>query len=117
MSRVKVFTIDGAQIGVPDVGEKNTPNILTFPRCFGVGDALRCRPWIRFATDEELAATPSGFVPQWWRELDFQFPAWFPYSPEWLRRTPRRSDWIGWQHTHGCMPEQYTGTGRREGVC
>ena len=72
VSRVKVFTIDGIQIGVPGVGEKNTENCLTFPRYFRVGEALQCTPWIRFATDEELAATPSGFVPQWWRELNFQ---------------------------------------------
>ena len=71
-SRVMVFTIHGTQIGVPGVGEKNTENCLTFPRYFRVGEALQCTPWIRFATDEELAATPSGFVPQWWRELDFQ---------------------------------------------
>ncbi len=57
-TRVKVYTMDGTQIGLPGVGEGD--NRLTFPRRFLVGDALRARDWIRFATPEERAATQQG---------------------------------------------------------
>ena len=71
-TRVRVFTMDGVQIGIPGVGENK--HVLSFPRRFLVRDALNCTTWIRFATDEETSQTPSGFVPRWYRDFDCFIP-------------------------------------------
>ena len=68
--RVKVFTLEGVQIGLPGVGEG--VNRLTFPAGYVIKQALDAPIWIRFATTEEIAQTPAGFHAQWWQELDFK---------------------------------------------
>ena len=49
-----MFTMSGVQIGTPGVGESDER--LTFPMRYLVGDALAGTPWIRFATDAEVAS-------------------------------------------------------------
>ena len=66
--RVKVFTMEGVQIGLPGVGEG--ANRLTFPAGYVIKQALDAPIWIRFATTEEIAQTPAGFHSRWWQELD-----------------------------------------------
>ena len=69
--RVKVFTMEGVQIGLPGVGEG--VNRLTFPAGYVIKEAMDAPTWIRFATPEEIVQqTPVGFHPQWWREIDFK---------------------------------------------
>ena len=69
--RVKVFTMEGVQIGLPGVGEG--VNRLTFPAGYLIKEAMDAPIWIRFATTEEIAQqTPAGFLAQWWRERDFK---------------------------------------------
>ena len=69
--RVKVFTMEGVQIGLPGVGEG--VNRLTFPAGYVIKEAMDEPIWIRFATPEEIAQqTPAGFHAQWWREIDFK---------------------------------------------
>ena len=68
--RVKVFTLEGVQIGLPGVGEG--VNRLTFPAGYVIKQALDAPIWIRFATSGEMAETPAGFHAQWWREIDFK---------------------------------------------
>ena len=76
--RVKVYTVNGVQIGLPGVGEG--VHRLTFPAGYVIKDAMNAPTWIRFATDKEIAEeTPAGFQPRWWRELDFT-PRAFVYS-------------------------------------
>ena len=76
--RVKVYTVNGVQIGLPGVGEG--VHRLTFPAGYVIKDAMTGTTWIRFATDKEIAEeTPAGFQPRWWRELDFT-PRAFVYS-------------------------------------
>ena len=52
-SRVQVFTMAGKQIGLAGVGSGE--DVLTFPACFVVADALRPPHWLRYAEagDEE----------------------------------------------------------------
>ena len=68
--RVKVFTLKGVQIGLLGVGEGE--NRLTFPAGYVIKQALEAPIWIRFATTEEIAQTPAGFLEQWWQELEFR---------------------------------------------
>ena len=68
--RVKVFTSKGIQIGLLGVGEGE--NRLTFPAGYVIKQALEAPIWIRFATTEEIAQTPAGFLEQWWQELEFR---------------------------------------------
>ena len=68
--RVKVFTLKGIQIGLLGVGEGE--NRLTFPAGYVIKQALEAPIWIRFATTEEIAQTPAGFLEQWWQELEFR---------------------------------------------
>ena len=69
--RVKVFTMEGVQIGLPGVGEG--VNRLTFPAGYVIKEAMNAPIWIRFATPGEMAQeTPAGFHAQWWREIDFK---------------------------------------------
>ena len=68
--RVKVFTLEGVQIGLPGVGEG--VNRLTFPAGYVIKQALDAPIWIRFATIDEIAQTPAGCQAQWWRELDMK---------------------------------------------
>ena len=76
--RVRVYTMEGVQIGLPGVGEGM--NRLTFPAGYVIKEAMDAAVWIRFATDKEIAEeTPAGFQPRWWRELDFT-PRAFVYS-------------------------------------
>ena len=67
--RVKVYTAQGTQIGIPTIGANE--DRLTFPRKLLVEDVLQFQPWARFATLEELDETPAGFVQQWWRPIEF----------------------------------------------
>ena len=68
--RVKVFTMEGVQIGLPGVGEG--VNRLTFPAGFVIKEAMDAPVWIRFATQQEIEQeTPAGFHGRWWREIDF----------------------------------------------
>ena len=67
--RVKVYTAEGIQIGIPTIGANDER--LTFPRSLLVEDVLQFHPWVRFATLEELDETPAGFVQQWWRPFKF----------------------------------------------
>ena len=68
VSRVKVYTTGGTQIGLPGVGEN--ANRLTFPRNWLVKDALQetFATWIRFSTHEELSESPE----QWWQVSEVQ---------------------------------------------
>ena len=56
--RVKVYTSQGTQIGIPTIGANE--NKLTFPRKLLVEDVLQFQPWARFATLDELDETPPG---------------------------------------------------------
>jgi len=67
--RVTVTTPEGTQIGIASVGEGD--NKLTFPAKLLVADVLGFETWARFATPDELNATPTGFVQQWWRPLQY----------------------------------------------
>ena len=70
-SRVKVYTLEGVQIGLPGVGEG--VNRLTFPAGYVIKDAMDAPIWIRFATEKEIEEeTPAGFNARWWREIDFK---------------------------------------------
>ena len=67
VSRVKVYTTGGTQIGLAGVGEN--ANRLTFPRNWRVGTALHeSSAWIRFSTHEELSESPE----QWWQVSEVQ---------------------------------------------
>ena len=65
--RVKVYTIDGVQIGLAGLGEGD--NRLTFAAHIDV-EVLLTAPanhWIRAATAQEMREeTPSGFSSTWW---------------------------------------------------
>ena len=63
--RVRVYTMNGTQIGLIGVGEGK--NKLTFPAHYLVKKALKCKDWIREATANELEQDAT-----WWRFLDFQ---------------------------------------------
>ena len=65
VSRVKLYTLAGVQVGVAGVGEGD--NRLTLPVYFTVGDVLEMANWVRYATREELSEKQ-----QWWRELEFR---------------------------------------------
>ena len=67
--RVKVYAPGGIQIGIPSIGTGDER--LTFPRRLLVEDVLQFKPWVRFATVEELDETPAGFAQQWWRPFKF----------------------------------------------
>ena len=68
--RVKVYTVNGVQIGLPGVGEG--VHRLTFPAGYVIKEAMDAPTWIRFATDKEIAEeTPAGYHAPWWREIDF----------------------------------------------
>ena len=54
--RVKVFTLEGVQIGLPGVGEG--VNRLTFPAGYVIKQAMDAPIWIRFATTDEIAHHP-----------------------------------------------------------
>ena len=64
-SRVRAFTINGVQCGIPGVGQG--AERLTFPRRYEVADALATEIWIRFATQAELAEDST-----WYRRLEFR---------------------------------------------
>ena len=79
--RVKVYTIDGVQIGLAGLGEGD--NRLTFPAHIDV-EVLLTAPanhWIRAATAQEMREeTPSGFSSTWWRALETFQPRSFVYQ-------------------------------------
>ena len=69
--RVKVYTLEGVQIGLPGVGEG--VNRLTLPAGYVIKEAMEAPLWIRFATEKEIEEeTPAGFNARWWREINFK---------------------------------------------
>ena len=58
LRRVKVYTLNGKQIGKPGIGEGEER--LTFPASFLVGDALNETDWIRTADECDLGKNRSA---------------------------------------------------------
>ena len=76
--RVKVYTVNGVQIGLPGVGEG--VHRLTFPAGYVIKDAMNAPTWIRFATDKETAEeTAAGSDAKWWRLIENFKPRTFLY--------------------------------------
>ena len=76
---VKVFTMEGVQIGLPGVGEG--VHRLTFPAGYVIKDAMNAPTWIRFATDKETAeeTAVAGSDAKWWRLIENFKPRTFLY--------------------------------------
>ena len=58
--RVRVFTMEGTQIGLDNMGEGEQK--LTFLGDFLVGQALQSNNWVRFATADELKGGSGPFT-------------------------------------------------------
>ena len=71
----------GIQICLAGLGTTEEP--LTFPAHWDVKQCLDAGvgEWIRFSTAEEMQATPAGFVPKYWQQLELEHvPRGFIYS-------------------------------------
>ena len=60
--RVKVYTLEGVQIGLPGVGEG--ANRLTLPAGYVIKEAMEAPLWVRFATEKEIEEETLAFENQ-----------------------------------------------------